>query len=80
MAHPITLTALKCVVTGDGAVGKVWLPTNLATLPPLETQTDLIEDMPPHILHNQCISGRVHTYRVSQASAMFTDLRTNIAF
>jgi hypothetical protein len=63
--HFTALTAVKCVVTGDGAVGKVMLPNELGHS--FVDSTNPITDMPTHILHDQCVSGRVHTYRVSQS-------------
>ena len=60
---------MKCVVTGDGAVGKVWPPDGLWS--GFEDSSNLVTDMPPHILYNQRLSRRVHTYRVSQASVIF---------
>lgn len=54
---------LKCVVTGDGAVGKVRTLLSLYGLCgrclPYERP-----DMPPHLLHDQCLSWRIHSYRV----------------
>jgi hypothetical protein len=62
MLHNET-NAAQCVVTGDGAVGKVrrhllhrLFPANPA-------------DMPPHLVHNQCLSRRVHSHSVSPVPA-----------
>lgn len=48
-------------MTGDGAVGKVSLSACCCAL---ELQADR-PDMSAHFLHNQCLSRRVHSDRVS---------------
>ncbi len=56
------LSILQCVVTGDGAVGKV-RKAHTALPSPMCLQYN--KDMPPHFIHHKCLSRRVHTHCVS---------------
>ena len=58
MAAPAT-QSLKCVVTGDGAVGKVSLAAPATAAQPANRA-----DMSPHLVHDQRLPGRVHPHRV----------------
>ena len=60
-----TLTSLtvQCVVTGDGAVGKV--RAHLARLRALASFTNISWlDMSSHIIHHECVPWRIHTHSV----------------
>ena len=62
---PATNELVKCVVTGDGAVGKVH-PLLYSMLS--RTAALTMTDMFTHILHHECLPRRIHTYSVSSAA------------
>jgi Ras-related C3 botulinum toxin substrate 1 len=64
--HARVLTLYQqCVVTGDGAVGKV---TSSLSRPKVEEQPDNLPDVPSHLIHYKCLSRRIHSYCVSPSN------------
>nr|POE90192.1 hypothetical protein CFP56_20659 [Quercus suber] len=56
----------QCVVTGDGAVGKVCLRSTL--LGRCRMAHRMVADMSSDLLHHECLPRRVHSDRVSSGS------------
>ena len=57
----LTIIFIKCVVTGDGAVGKVGIP-HLGS--PCTRLLNAITDMSPYIIYYKCIPWRIYSYGV----------------
>lgn len=56
---------MQCVVTGDGAVGKVRISS-----PSRNASSQILtrsKDMSSHLIHHQCLPRRVHPHGVSTA-------------
>ena len=65
----VRMQAIKCVVVGDGAVGKDQITFKLVFFIHLKCEITRLpsrKNMSPHLLHHQCLSWGVHTHRVRQ--------------